>query len=101
MTTRFDYRHAVEGEIARSAEMKDVLYSLAEEGAARARDYAPVGDGDYRDGIQPDVVFEENQWVGRVNANDWKSHFIEFGTGPPGPTPAFAPLRKATDGLRI
>ena len=35
--------------------------------------------------------------MARINANDFKSAFIEFGTGEPGPTPAFAPLRRGCE----
>lgn len=53
-----------------------------------ARELAPVDEGDYRDGIKATIDGNDV----RVDAFDWKSHFIEFGTVD---TPVFAPLARA------
>lgn len=75
------------------AEMLRRAEAIAEE----AREIAPVGEygedeqkrrsGDYRDSIVAESGFIKDETsggepraVGRVNAKDWKSHWIEFGT---------------------
>ena len=85
--------------IARTPEMMAFLLAAAEVAAMAAQSIAPVGTGAYRDGISAEV----EPGRARVNANDWKSVFIEFGTGQPGPTPKFAPLRRGAEmaGLRL
>ena len=59
--------------------------------AAQARDYAksiaPVNEGEYRDGIR---IGRKGTKGVMVEFSDWKSHFIEFGTGDPAPTPEYA-----------
>ena len=52
--------------------------------------------GAYRDGIESAVGVESGVLKGRVNANDWKSHFIEFGTVHRTPE---APLRRAAESV--
>ncbi len=64
--------------------------------AERARAIAPVRKGDYRDGIKSESGIVDGMGVGRVNANDFKSIWIEAGTTD---TPTHAVLRRALDGL--
>lgn len=71
------------------------LKEAAAAAADKAGDLAPVDDGDYRDGIKVAVGADERGVLARVNATDFKSHWIEFGTID---TPAFAPLRRAVLG---
>lgn len=59
--------------------------------------HAPRDSGDYVRKIEGDVTREADGWTGRVIAGDWKSALIEWGTGGPGPTPAFAPLRRGVE----
>lgn len=73
----------------------------AEAGEKAAKDIAPVGryagGGDYRDGIEATVGVRGARGgviVGRVNAKDFKSHWIEFGTIR---QPAKAVLRRALE----
>lgn len=54
----------------------------------------PYETGDYVDSIEPDIELENGEWIGRVNAFDWKANFIEFGTSD---TPTFAPLQRGAD----
>ncbi len=42
--------------------------------AERARAIAPVRRGNYRDGIKSESGIVDGMGVGRVNANDFKSH---------------------------
>ncbi len=100
MAVKFVPNPAIGPILARTPEMMAVLLAAAEAGAAAARSIAPVGaTGKYRDGIGAEV----EPGRARINANDYKSNWIEFGTGQPGPTPAFAPLRRGAEmaGLRL
>ncbi len=94
--SRFVYNPTVERQIALSPEVGGVLHERAVEGAAIARSLAPVDEGDYRDGIEAVSGVEGDSQVGRVNANDWKSHLIEFGTIH---APTFAILAKSLDAI--
>jgi hypothetical protein len=77
----------------------DVKKELAKSALA-VRDYwrsvSPVGLGAYAASVK---VFNKSSNVkgmpaARVGATDFKAHWIEFGTGKPGPTEAFAPRAK-------
>lgn len=68
--------------------------------AEEVRDYikgeAPVRGGSYAAGIVVRPGKRENGLPSRrVVATDFKSHWIEFGTGDPGPTSEHAPMGKA------
>jgi len=57
----------------------------------------PYATGDYADSFE---VESRGKGVGvRVIARDYKAVWLEFGTGDPGPTPAFSPFRRAVDRL--
>lgn len=43
------------------------------------------------------VVKKARRGKGRVAATDFKAHWIEFGTGAPGPTDAFATMEKTAN----
>jgi hypothetical protein len=46
-----------------------------------AQEYAPVGStGNYRKGIHETHELQTRGWYGRLVADDFKSHWIEFGT---------------------
>ena len=66
-----------------------------------ARYLAPVDEGDYARKIYVASGLDGPTMIARVNAYDFKSHWIEFGTGNPGPTTAFAPLRRAADATGV
>lgn len=70
------------------------LKEKVEEAEEIARGYAPVATGAYRDGIKADQVWAEGKWISRLNAYDFKSAWIEFGTSR---MPAFAILRNAME----
>lgn len=65
--------------ILRDPAMRKWAMEEARKVAAEAKRNAPVRTGSYRNGIKPTAVFEDGRWVGRVNAWDWKSLFVEFG----------------------
>lgn len=83
--------------LMRSVGMQRALLEPAERIAQRAKAIAPRDEGDYIDEIDTDSGIENGLPLARVNANNFKSWWIEAGTGGPGPTPAFAPLRRALD----
>jgi len=84
--------------LASSEGLEDALKEVAEEIASNARDLAPELSGDYKAGISVVAGEEDGESLARVNANDWKSGLIEFGTED---TPAFAPLRRAVESVGL
>lgn len=110
MAKKFRPNPAAVRKIGLSPQMKVMVATRTEAAAAETRRVAPVGDSPegqhYRDQIRTYIRRLRNRWVGRVNAEDFKSHWIEFGTRATdkhAATPAFAPLRKglAILGLRF
>ena len=53
---------------------------------------SPVDTGRYAASVK--VIKKAKRGKGKVGATDFKAHWIEFGTGAPGPTKAFAPGEK-------
>lgn len=96
-------------ELASDIKMAQGMGELADEVAQNVRELAPslfaggYSEGDYVDGIESAWDVDERGGFGRVNANDWKSAFLEFGTGTPAPTPAYGPLRAGAEaaGLKL
>lgn len=87
----------LERKIAASGILAPELGKAAETIRRNARAIAPRSSEHHRhyaDQIVAEVGEERGIIVGRVTAKDRISGFIEFGTGEPGPTPAFAPLRR-------
>lgn len=74
--------------------------AIADQIKERAQAIAPVRTGSYRDSIEVELARDDATGVlmARVNATDFKSHWIEFGTID---TPAFAPLRRALEGMGV
>lgn len=85
--------------LERTPAMRDMLQAQAERVAERARETAPVLTGHYRDSIKATAGIEAGGAKGRVNAFDFKAHWIEYGTVT---MRAYAVLRNALDaaGLR-
>lgn len=88
----------IEAMLRRSLEVEKALRLRAEAAASVAREIAPVDSGAYRDGIQAQSGIRGNVATARVNARDWKSHFIEFGTSQ---RAARAILRRACDAVGL
>lgn len=99
MAVRFVPNPVAGAELARTPEMMAFLLAKATEAAEASKAIAPVRTGRYRAGIGASV----EPGRARINAFYFTSHWIEFGTGQPGPTPAFAPLRRGAEavGLRL
>jgi hypothetical protein len=95
-TSRFVPNPAFESQLKRADFLQDAMLEVAESIAENAVSVAPVEEGDYREGIE--AVSDGEGAV--VNANDWKSGFVEFGTTN---NPAWAPLRRGCEiaGLRL
>jgi hypothetical protein len=91
----FRYRSSIEKTLVRRGIIRAAVLKGAALGAAEAKRRAPIDERDYQNGIVAEVELTPIGWRGRLRAMDWKSRLIEYGTGPPAPTPAFAPVRKA------
>jgi hypothetical protein len=83
--------------IGRTEDVRRHLEAAANEAAQQAKAIAPTDTFDYRDSINVVSGVEGATALARINADDWKSVFIEFGTGPVAPTPAYAPLRRGAE----
>jgi len=99
MALRFKANPAAGPELARTAEMMAFLLKTAQSVAGTAQAIAPRRTGAYASSITADA----EPGRARVNANDFKAVWIEFGTGQPAPTPAFHVLSRAAEsmGLRV
>lgn len=86
--------------LSRSTEVRDALLAVAQAGAAEAQRLAQSDafeTGAYMAGITAAVVgLPDGTLAGQVQANDWKSKFVEFGTATTGPK---AILRRAGETL--
>lgn len=92
---RFVLRPGYEDALERDSRMLRMLERVAGAVAAEARRIGPVATGDYVEGIRADVGVDDlGGVVGRVNAHDFKSWWIEAGTSR---TRAHAPLRRALE----
>jgi len=81
-------------ELEREPSTNTALSEAAGQARAEAQRIAPVehpGGGAYRDGI----VVDEVGGVVRLDATDWKSHWVEWGSVN---NPVFAPLRRGVRG---
>lgn len=83
----------VEKALRESAEVDNELNRfMKEEVVPYWKSVSPVRSGKYAASIK--VTKKAKNGKGVVSATDWKAHFVEFGTGEPGPTKAFAPGEK-------
>lgn len=72
--------NAAMNELARSKAVTGPVMKATAKIAQIIRNDAPVGDGDYRDGIQTHLKYQE-RGVGVVEATDEKSLLLEAKTG--------------------
>jgi hypothetical protein len=98
----FKYRGRIaENELRRQSGMRDGLRAITDLSAAASRALAPERTGNYRDGIRGQIDLESEGYVGYVIGEDFKTVWIELGTGEPKPTPAFQPLRRGLESVGI
>lgn len=86
----------IRAQLAAQTELRRGLDSMAEEVKEYWRSVSPVDDGEYAASVK---VYKKYLIVNgmpgkRVAATDFKAHWIEYGTGEPGPTKAAAPRAK-------
>lgn len=100
MTTRFVLNELGIQEVGHSAGLLIALEAIALDIAENVKAIAPVDDDadvHYIDLITVDTGELAGHLVARVNANKFTANWLEFGTGEPGPTPAFAPMRRGAE----
>lgn len=86
----------IRAQLAAQLTVRDNLDRIAEDVRDYWRSESPVDQGSYAASVK---VFDKYLMVDgmpgkRVGATDWKAAFIEYGTGQPGPTDAYAPRAK-------
>lgn len=78
------------------------MAEMAAAAQSGAQSVAPRGPGPehYADGLEGVVAKTAKGWVGVLVTNDWKSHWIEFGSAH---NPAFHPVRRGVEktGVRV
>lgn len=92
--------------IDQTAQMVEGMKTFAEKIIEGVRSVAPVGSGaggHYVDMLEVEADVESGVATGHVVAMKFTALWLEFGTGAPGPTPAFAPLRRGAEaaGFRV
>lgn len=92
--------------IDQTPQMVAGMKHFAEQIADGVRSVAPVDDDadeHYIDMLEVEADIEDGRATGHVIAMKFTALFLEFGTGAPGPTPAFAPLRRGAEaaGFRV
>ncbi len=96
MTSRNEIEAQIYAQAAASAETRQELQKLALQVRDYWRSVSPIDDGVYAASVK---VYKRRfthkgmPGVG-VGATDFKAHWIEYGTGQPGPTEAMAPRAK-------
>ena len=89
-----------------TAQMTEGMKQFAEKILEGVQGVAPVGSGaggHYRDMLEVEATIENGVSTAHVVAMKFTALWLEFGTGAPGPTPAFAPLRRGAEaaGFRV
>lgn len=96
MSQRDQLEEEIRTQLAAQLDVKDALDKFAEEVKEYWRSQAPVDEGEYAASVKVyrKYLIVDNMPGVRVGATDFKAHWIEFGTGEPGPTKAYAPRAK-------
>lgn len=96
MSARDEIEAEIRSQLAAQLELKEGLDQFANQVRDYWRSIAKVDTGEYAASIK---VYKKYLLVNgmpgkRVAATDFKAHWIEYGTGEPGPTKAYAPRAK-------
>lgn len=77
-------------------EVREGVEAMAQKAKTLWRQLAPVDEKDYQASIHVENRFRRIDGLPakRVTADDFKAHWIEYGTGDPYPTPEFAPAAR-------
>jgi hypothetical protein len=98
----FELADGFEDEILRSqpvrAIVEDRTQAAAERASRLAADDPSTSGQDLHSNIEADVGLDAHGWVGRVNANDWKAGWFEFGTSRQAARPFLRPALEAEVG---
>ena len=96
MSRRDQLEEEIRTQLAAQLEVKDGLDQFAQEVKDYWRSQAPVDEGEYAASVKiyNKYLIVDGMPGVRVGATDFKAHWIEFGTGQPGPTKAYAPRAK-------
>ena len=102
-TPTFYYRgKPAEDELRRDAAMGRGLSTIVQAGAVAAQNLAPYRTRQYLEGIHGEVDRDPGEgYVGFVVSDDFKTVWVELGTGEPLPTPAFQPLRRGLESIGV
>ncbi|MQB01865.1 MAG: hypothetical protein GEU78_16560 [Actinobacteria bacterium] len=87
VASRFVANPNLERELLRSAQYRQTLGQLTEEGVQEAKALArreAYDTGAYHDSIRADAGVEDGEWQGRINAFVPYAHLLEFGSARPG-----------------
>lgn len=102
---RFVPRAGAIDELARSSELESGIRALLEDALIVARSIAPIRSGNYAAGLHVEFELTPDGWVGYLIGDDFKTRWIELGTGPnrymPGGFPAMQPIRNACEAVGI
>ncbi len=102
---RFVPRAGAIEELARSADLEDGIRDLLEQALTVARAIAPIRSGNYAAGLHVELELSADGWVGYLIGDDFKTRWIELGTGPnrymPGGFPAMQVIRNACESVGI
>lgn len=80
------------------AVLEDRTQAVAERASRLAPDDPTTTGSDLHTNITADIGLDARGWVGRVNANDWKAGFWEFGTSEHGAVPFLRPALESEVG---
>lgn len=96
MTSTNEIEAEIRAQLAAQLEVKEGLDKLAEQVRDYWRSQSPVDQGEYAASVKiyAKYLLVDGMPGKRVGATDFKAHWVEFGTGEPGPTKAVAPRAK-------
>ena len=98
----FYYRgKPAEAELRRAPGMGEGLRLVVLGAAAAAQAISPYRTRHYLEGIHGEGILDADGWRGYLVSDDFKTVWVELGTGEPLPTPAFQPLRRGLEAVGV